>query len=353
MPLPAPAPGLVLIADPRHHLERDEVEIANQSRILATLLREICAEQGIRVRSFSGDWIFRLQAGDRSSLVFGYDFALNAATAQMIGDDKAAAAELLADAGVPAVEHRLFHSPQMAAYVPSAGNWSAMLGYFHQHGGDVVCKPNDGTGGRDVSRVRTAPELEAAVHRIFARNRSLCLSPFLPIDAEYRVYVFRGRAHIVYAKERPAAVGDGRSTLLEMVLADPALAIALAARQSGSGEARAAELELSRVPAAGETVLLNWRHNLGQGGRPRVVLDTDPAYPPLSALALSAARALGIELAAVDVVDSGGELRVLEVNCGIMMESFARSGPENRERAKRFYHWVVAAAVGLPEPVGG
>lgn len=326
------------------------MEIANQSRILATLLREICAEQGISIRSFSGDWIFRLQSGTTSSYVFGYDFALNTATAQMIGDDKAAAAELLADAGVPVIEHRLFHSPQMAAYVPSAGNWSAMLGYLHQHGGDVVCKPNDGTGGRDVSRVRTAPELEAAVHRIFARNRSLCLSPYVSIDAEYRVYVFRGRAHIVYAKERPAAVGDGRSTLLELVLADPALTAAVAARQSGSGEARTAELDLSRVPAEGETVLLNWRHNLGQGGRPRVIHETDPAHAPLAELALSAVQALGIELAAVDVAESAGELRVLEVNCGIMMESFARSGAENRERAKRFYHRVVAAAVGLPVP---
>jgi len=326
------------------------MEIANQSRILATLLREICAEQGISIQSFSGDWIFRLSSGAASSYVFGYDFALNAATAQMIGDDKAAAAELLASAGIPAVEHRLFHSPQMAAYVPTAGNWSAMLGYFHQHGGDVVCKPNDGTGGRDVSRVRGAPELEAAVHRIFARNRSLCLSPYLAIDAEYRVYVFRGRAHVVYAKERPAAVGDGRSTLLELVLADPALSAALAARQSGSGEARAAELDLSRVPGAGETVLLNWRHNLGQGGRPRVVAETDPAYPPLAALAFSAVQALGIELAAVDVAESAGTLRVLEVNCGIMMESFARSSEENRARAKRFYHAIVAAAVGLPVP---
>lgn len=322
------------------------MEISNQSRMFVTLLREVCAEQGISLQAFSGDWIFRLQSGERASYVFGYDFALNSATAQMIGDDKAAVAELLAAAGVPVVEHRLFHSPQMAAYVPTDGNWVAMLDYFHRHGGDVVCKPNDGTGGREVTRVRTAPALEAAAHRIFGRTRSLCLSPFVAIGAEYRVYVLHGAAHVVYAKERPAAVGDGRSTLLELVLADPALAAALAARQQGSGDARLAELELSRVPAAGEWVLLNWRHNLGQGGRPRVIDEADPAHGRLAELAVRAAGALEIALAAVDVVETPDGLRVLEVNCGIMMESFARSSAENRDRARRFYGRIVAAALG-------
>jgi glutathione synthase/RimK-type ligase-like ATP-grasp enzyme len=235
----------------------------------------------------------------------------------------------------------------MAPYVGPRGNWAAMLDYFHRHGDDVVCKPNEGTGGRDVWRTRTLVELEAAVHRIFARTRALCLSPFHAIDAEYRVYVFRDVARIVYAKERPRAVGDGRSTLLELVLADPALAPALAARMGASGEARAGELDLARVPAAGEAVLLNWRHNLGQGGSPRLLDEADPRVPRLVELARNAARTLGIELAAVDVVDAGGELKVLEVNCGIMMESFARSSAENRARAKSFYEAIVTAAVGL------
>lgn len=323
------------------------MDVTNQGRILVSLLREICAERGIGLTSFSGDWIFRLEAGGRTSFVFGYDFDLNSATAQMLGDDKAAAAEVLADAGVPAVEHRLFHSPQMAPYVGPRGNWSVMLDYFHRHGGDVVCKPNEGTGGRDVWRVRTAVELEAAVHRIFARTRALCLSPFHAIDAEYRVYVFRGAARIVYAKDRPRAVGDGRSTLLELVLADPGLAPALAARMGASGEAKAGELDLARVPAAGESVLLNWRHNLGQGGTPRPVGEDDALHPRLVELACRAARTLGIELAAVDVVDTDGTLRVLEVNCGIMMESFARSSAENRARARGFYEAIVTAAVGM------
>jgi len=325
------------------------MEITNRDRILVTFLREICAERGVSLTSLSGDWIFRLQSGAQTSYVFGYDFDLNSATAQMMGDDKAAAAEILADAGIPAVEHRLFHSPQMAGYVPYEGNWATMLDYFQTHGRDVVCKPNDGTGGRDVSRAQSAPELETAVHRVFAKTRAVCLSPFLPISAEYRVYVFRDVARIAYGKERPAAVGDGRSTLLELILADPDLTAALSARLRGSGEAAVRELDFSAVPAEGEVVLLNWRHNLGQGSRPCLLPDSDTRLPRLTELARAAARALCIDLAAVDIVDVADQLLVLEVNCGIMMESFARSSAENRERAKRFYDEIVLHAVGLQE----
>lgn len=323
------------------------MEIRNGERMLAALLREVCQERGVEISSFSGDWIFRLCVGATTSHVFGYNFGLNSATAQMLGNDKAATAELLTNGGVEAVEHRLYHSPDMTAYVPFEGNWSSMLDYFHAHRGDIVCKPNEGTGGRSVFRVTSVAQLERAVHRVFARTRSLCLSPFLDITGEYRAYVLRGAVRIAYAKSRAGVIGDGRSTVRQLVLADPTLASEFFSESNASPEGRPSNFDLTHIPAVGEVVLLNWRHNLGQGGRPLLLDEADPRFPLLSELSRSATRILGIELAAVDIVEVDASFRVLEVNCGIMMETFARSSDENRVRARRFYGEIVAAVLGL------
>lgn len=307
--------------------------------MLVCLLREICRDEGYEFNAFSGDWIIRIHDSGSVSFVFGYDFGLNNATSRMIGADKAATAELLAAAAIPAVEHRLFLTPQLATYIGDDGNWESIHDFFIQHGRDVVCKPNDGTGGRDVSRVRTIQQLEAAVHRLFARNRSICLSPFVLITAEYRVYMMGGTAQVVYAKERPSVVGDGCSTTLELALRNGLYRTDRGVEISRDG------FDATRVPGEGEEVLLNWRHNLGQGGSARLLGEHHGLFPVLSSLAASATSTLGIELAAVDIVQIGDRFMVLEVNCGIMMESFARSSVENRDLAKQFYRDILKEAL--------
>jgi len=139
-------------------------------------------------------------------------------------------------------------------------------------------------------------------------------------------------------------IGDGHSTILERMLTDCTLGPVLPKLISGDGQ-HLEGLDISQIPADGESVLLNWRHNLGQGGCPRLVTEADDRFQRLSNLAVAATRVLQIGLAAVDMVEVDGQLRVLEVNCGIMMESFARSSDENHSIAKHFYCKLVAAAI--------
>jgi D-alanine-D-alanine ligase-like ATP-grasp enzyme len=308
-------------------------------RVLVTLVREIAAERGIRLTSFSDDWILCLEKDGRVAYVFGYDFTINSATAKNITRDKAATSELLAHHGVPCIEHRIVHGPQMAEYVPSAGNWRFLTDYFEQHGRDLVCKPNEGTGGQGVFRVRTLAELEAAVQTLFQKHRSICVSPFERFGAEYRVAVFRGACRFLYEKQRPVVAGDGVHTLRRLAIRWLESVPDLSAGARLLADLAWPPETLDRVPAAGERIEINWRHNLGQGATPRLL---DPAqHADARALALEAARVLGVDLASVDVVETARGLEVLELNAGIMMESFARLSPESRELAKRFYDDIV------------
>jgi len=319
----------------------------NTDRMLVSLLREVCTAREVVLTSFSNDWIFCLQKNDRVSYVFGYDFELNSATAKMLCKDKTATSDLLQFHRVPRVEHRIFHTPQMAAYVPITGNWDQMLAYFESCQRDVVCKTNEGTGGRDVTRARTPLELEAAVLQLFSKSRSLCLSPYIDIAAEYRVALLDSEVQFLYRKRRPSLQGDGRSSLRQLLLARLGGSPDFRGQLKGLVALEEMQLDFERVPAAGEEVSMNWRHNLGQGAVAEQLDPADARWRPICDIAVRAARALGVTLASVDIVESQRGLHVLEINCGIMMESLARSGEHGRALARGLYDRIVCRAMGL------
>ena len=309
--------------------------LPNRDRILVDVVRPLAAERGVEVAAFSGDWILRLSRGDRVEYVVGYGFPLNSSGARAVADDKAATAELLADRGVACVEHHLFLRPDLAGYVRDGGNWAAMRALGERWGWDVVVKPNDGTGGLGVVRVGSAAALEAAVHAGFAEHRALALSPFHEIETEYRAVVLDGAVLLAYAKARPAVVGDGART------------VAALAADAGVDASSLGPGALADVPARGERRVLDWRHNLGLGARPRPIEDAD-VRDEVERLAARAARALGLRFASVDVVETAAGRAVLEANAGVMLEAYARAAPDGPDAARRVYGAALDALFGAP-----
>lgn len=319
----------------------------NHERALVTLIREICAERGIAVAGFSDDWLFCLQKDGRNAYLFGYDFSLNSAVAKMICKDKSATSDLLGFHGIPRIEHRLFHGPQLAGYVPELGTWSAMLDYLASNPGGVVCKPNEGTGGNSVFLATTPSELEKAVYQIFSRARSLCLCPFEEIEFEYRVALLGREIQFIYRKVRPTLLGDGRQTARQLLLASLQRGPDFAKQVAGCKNLAEMKLDWARIPAAGEAVKINWRHNLGQGAQPELLTPEEPEWATAAALAIRAAEALEVKLASVDLAATPTGLKVLEINSGIMMESLVRLHPDGRNMARRFYDRIICQALGL------
>lgn len=301
----------------------------NSQRVMVNIIEEICIEENILCERFSYDWIFRLTRNGRTVHIFGYQFENNSATAQLICTDKCASSEILRSKGIPAVEHYFFISPDDLHYIGLEGNWPRMLDLLKKYG-KLVCKPNEGTGGIDVFQVSSAVELELAVNSVFAHSRSLALSPFLPIDQEYRVILLNDQVKLVFSKTIQSLIGDGRSSFRQLLLQqNPSLLETVP-----TGEF--SEDLLNKIPKSGEKIPLNWKHNLGQGAQPEIV--TDPSLvSQLSGLALRAADAVKVRFASVDIIRTGGEFKVLEINSGIMMESFAHINAHNYQLAKSIY----------------
>jgi len=297
-------------------------------RILATLLKEIAKEHRWNIVGFSGDWIFRIEVNPEgeAAYVFGYDFPINNTCARQLAKDKAGTADILHYTGIPCVDHRLFLPPSMNKYVSTSGSWKDMIAYAESHNWNMVIKPNIGTGGNRVERVRTPKELELFASDFFSSECALCLSPYENIIRECRVVMLDGKALLAYEKIRPSTVGDGISSVGELLLRSE-LARVLSELPTGK--------DVTRIPEKNEIVYFNWRHNLGQGSRAKELEKEDAEH--WIVFSRKAMQALGLRFASVDSIETAEGIKIMEINAGVMMETYARQSPEAREKAKMIY----------------
>ena len=95
--------------------------MTNSESNFVRIIKEICAEEQIRLTSYSFDWIFELVKDGKINYILGYQFGLNSASVNSICCDKAAASEIMTAHGIPNIEHRLFASPDEQKFVGRNG----------------------------------------------------------------------------------------------------------------------------------------------------------------------------------------------------------------------------------------
>ena len=306
--------------------------VLTSQRIFLESVKKYCLAHDIAIEVRSGGWLLVMQRGSQRRVAFGYDVGLNSAAAHLIASDKAAAADTLSWPA-PCIPHTRFW-PQAQRTVPDQAR-QAMRRALHPHG--LVVKPNEVPLW--PYSVTTQPA-ELAVERIFASYPSLAISPYVEIEDEVRVVLLDDCALIVYSKQRPSVMGDGKHSLREL-----ALAVTPAERQSGVLQIIAddfVEAELDAIPSAGQRHMLNWRHNLDSGAEPVLVNDGDTRDACVG-LARAAAAAIGIRFGSIDVVRAGGAWQILEVNSGVKMEALAKLHPEQVHAA---YHAALDKVFG-------
>jgi glutathione synthase/RimK-type ligase-like ATP-grasp enzyme len=297
----------------------------NSQRTFVDAVKKYCARHGITVEVRSQGWLLIMQRGQERHFALGYDLGLNSSVAHRIANDKAATAEVLEICGVPCIPHTLFLSPKLSEYVPPTGSWEAMLRRLEASPEGIVVKPNEGTGGHSVFKVLTKPKLELAVNTIFSSSRSLSISPYLKIEDEVRVVLVDYVPVVVYSKNRPSVVGDGKCSLLEL-----ALATIPNERLSDILPSVFQDLDqpaLDAVLPIGQRHALNWRHNLALGAEP-ILLEQGAKREACVQIALTAAKSVGMRFGSIDVVLVDGSWKILEINSGVMMEALGKAHPD-------------------------
>ena len=308
----------------------------NKHRQLVKIVSEIAAENDITMQSFSHDWIIQLSKNGQKTHIFGYNFEINSATAQLLANDKSATSELLTKNDVASVEHQLFLNPRLSHYVGQNGIWIKIINYAKKHDYQIVAKVTSGTGGNSVFKIHTASELEKAVQKLFSKNHSLCLSPLYDIKNEYRIIVLEQNVALIYKKQIPYIVGNGNDTILELVLEK--------FKNSEISNAIiefATQFDTNVILAKNEKMLLNWKHNLGKGAAPKII-ENEMLRNKLADLAKKATKVLKINFASVDIIETNdNQYLVLEINSGIMTENFVQALPHKYELIKNMYRKAI------------
>lgn len=251
-----------------------------EDRKMERMIAAICQQNGISHRAVSDGWVHLLEHQGKRAEICGYIFGMNNAGAVAVANDKVATSEVLAVKHIPHVAHALLRK---------SGD-----GKMRQYGeaivGEIVVKPAQGTsGGYGVRRCADSAAAEQWLKD--THEPAWAVSPFFDIDHEVRYCMCDGELLLAY-KKLPVMLDN-----LKMF-------------------------------------------NLGLGATPAAYL---PRAEEIE-LARSAMDALHLRSGMVDIVmTAGGEMLVLEVNAGCMLENYARVSSTHEQQAYKVYERLISA----------
>lgn len=300
-------------------------------------IAEVAKARGIPVCRLNDGNLLQLGWGARRQRVWTAETEGTGAIAESIAQDKDLTRRLLSGVGVPVPEGRVV--------ADAADAWALAQSLE----GPVVIKPQHGNQGRGVTaNLRTRDQVEQAFQAAREEGSHILCERFIP-GSDYRLLVIGGRLVAAALREPAQVVGDGRSTIQELVAQvnrDPRRsdghatmlslikldAIALSVLQAQG-------LDADSIVPAGARVLLRRNANLSTGGTAMDV--TSRVHPAVAAVAVDAARMVGLDIAGVDLIAEDIS-RPLAAQGGAVVE--VNAGPGLRMH--------LAPSQGEPQPVG-
>ena len=217
----------------------------------------------------------------------------------------------------------------------------------------LVAKPDIGCNGSGVRLLASRSDLSRYL-REFPRNCTVLLQELIPDEGEAGLFYIRhpgaqhGYLSSVTLKQPPFVVGDGHSTLRQLILADPR-----AGRVSQLYLPRLAQ-RLHEIPRQGEHVRLVFVGNHCKGSLFRNGIDV--ATEALSGRVDELARALpefyfgriDVRFTSLSALARGEGFRVIEIN-GVGSEPTHIWDPATRLREAwhaQFFHYGAAFRIG-------
>ncbi len=263
--------------------------------------REAAAAIGATFEDLDGGrgYLWRVSRGGRSVLGGGGGvcaYPINSAVAYTISRDKSHTKSVLSAAGLPFIPGGLFFAHTLRVALRDHGREVADAVVFaEQLGLPVFCKPNFGSRGDFAEIITSTERLLDYASRMAPHHESFLVEPLIRAP-EHRVLVMDGRAIFHSAKANPAVIGDGRTTVVDLLALHDASRLA-----AGVSPSMVAGHAPDYVPAEGERIALLGRRNLSAAGG--IETASEEAPPSLAALAVSAVEALGLRIGAVDLFD--------------------------------------------------
>jgi glutathione synthase/RimK-type ligase-like ATP-grasp enzyme len=291
------------------------------------LVEQAATELGLAFEDLDGGggYLFAVSDGARRYVGGGgavTPYPLNGAAAVQVARDKAHAAAVLANAGLPVIEGRLFFTTDRRIRLRAPGREVAdALGWIETANGPVFCKPNTGSGGDFAEIVEGPAAFRDYVERVAPHHEAVLMQPVIAGD-EYRVFVLDGEAVFATAKAELTLTGDGVAPLSALLERHNTALAGTGVSATPAGVL----INPAAVPAPGERVIVGGRRNLAAGGGAQIL---EPVPATLADLSIQACAQIGLRIGGVDLFDTPAGLLIIEVNGNPALTSLAEAGRED------------------------
>lgn len=286
------------------------------------IVEEICKDNDIKFKLLSKDWIYLLEKNGKVGYIAGYKFDLNGHGIGNVLDDKYAFFEVLLEKDYPTITHHIIFRTYQKEYLHRL---------FNQYNQNVVVKSNTGTCGSEVFHIQNLEKLFEVVNELLHKHFSISICPFYFIKNEYRLILLDNEIKVLYGKKRPVVIGNGISTLKEL----------LRNFNSHYFEKKILDSSFDKVLSKGEVFEYGWKFNLSQGA---IIFEVEDNLlrERLSELAISISKDLGLSFCSIDIIETeDNQLLIMEANSGVMMDSFIELYPNGYEIAKDIYKEAI------------
>lgn len=294
------------------------------------IIDELCEEKGIEQQLLSFGWIRELKKESKVRNIIRYTFDLNTAAFYNIASDKYATYEVLSNNQIPTIPHMMIFNPKTRSNYVDNEILKKIEDVFEKYNHKVVIKANDSSQGKDVYFCDSMEEIKEIIQKLFCENNdSLSVCPYLEIEYEYRAIYLDGKIEYIYKKKKPYIVGDGNSTVGELISK---------IQKADINYAYCEELDLNYIPKENEVIIISWKHNLSSGAIPILVDATDKYVNQIQEIAKKTGDIMNAKFASIDVSQTkNGDIMVMEVNASVCMNKFSELIPGGYEIAKSIY----------------
>lgn len=304
------------------------------------IIYKLCEKHQINIQKIEGESIYRLSKNNTVHFIWSRRFDINSALSCRLADNKYSTYLLLNALSIPTV--MCVKLPRIDTEDYSYLEFSIfeicqkLLSEFDK----IIIKPNNSYEGTDVYLCENLKDVEKTLFQIESKYKYLITSPYINAKSEYRLFFLDNHILYGYKKVRKCIICDGFSSVAELLLKN---------KINSANMVQEIFHQYDKIYPKGYQLQINWKFNLSQGAA-CIAIDDTSLYNRLSNIAISAANAINIRFATVDIIeDIYGNLQILEINAGVAMDQFITKYPNGQEIATTIYEKALIAMFNINE----
>jgi len=311
------------------------------------LIGEILTEKKINF-TIIGEALSFKNAGGVNRIIYNKSWANNSSSSYLLAKDKFLTHEFLISSKVPSIEQMLFtinlRNFEGDTLIDSKNrdldksvDFQAIYDYAEKLDFKLVAKPNHGSLGINVYKVESKKELDLVLAKFIQMNYlEVNISRFEEIAFEFRCVVLNGKLELIYSKQKLKVIGDGKLSVYDLVVRSYLKVSNLKMKID----------ELKEVLPQNFEKELDFRNNLHQGVKPERLDNTHVLWEKLGTIAIQSAEILGLNFCSVDIIlCTDNQLRVIEVNSGIMFDNFYEQSDSNKQLVRSIFSKAIDSIV--------